>query len=262
MGSPTSSTRGRSIIARICSSRRAASRQQPGTRCAPPRRRSITHRMSTASASATATLRRRRLLTSTPSSAPAEPRGGPDGKTLLDSDTGRQSRPVPDDSVRTDKMTQPSPVNASRDKDLQPLFIAGKLAMLETGPWFPTMLKSRRPTPLRRRQAPDGRCHHPVPQCLLAGRGRHVQAVPNKAAAVKFLEYQFNKANRLAFAQQRGVIPERIDVERTRSMPTMDGASSLSISSASRSTSTPRHTRNEQQAFTDLRRRARQGLPR
>ena len=34
----------------------------------------------------------------------------------------------------------------------------------------------------------------------------------NKAAAAKFLEYQFNKENRLAFAQQRGVIPERIDV--------------------------------------------------
>src|SRR5262249_44914983 len=34
----------------------------------------------------------------------------------------------------------------------------------------------------------------------------------HKEAAAKFLEYQFNKENRLAFAQQRGVIPERIDV--------------------------------------------------
>jgi ABC-type glycerol-3-phosphate transport system substrate-binding protein len=34
----------------------------------------------------------------------------------------------------------------------------------------------------------------------------------HKEAAAKFLEYQFNKENRLAFAQQRGVIPERTDV--------------------------------------------------
>jgi ABC-type glycerol-3-phosphate transport system substrate-binding protein len=34
----------------------------------------------------------------------------------------------------------------------------------------------------------------------------------NPEAAAQLLEFMFNKENRLAFAKQRGVIPERIDV--------------------------------------------------
>ena len=34
----------------------------------------------------------------------------------------------------------------------------------------------------------------------------------NQPAAAEFVQYMFNKDNRLLFAKQRGVIPERIDV--------------------------------------------------
>ncbi|MDP2662512.1 MAG: substrate-binding domain-containing protein, partial [Dehalococcoidia bacterium] len=49
------------------------------------------------------------------------------------------------DLTLTDKTTQPSPVNAGRDEDLQPLFLAGQLAMLETGSWMPTIMQNDAP---------------------------------------------------------------------------------------------------------------------
>jgi ABC-type glycerol-3-phosphate transport system substrate-binding protein len=140
-------------------------------------------------------------------------RYGPDGKSLLNSEIGVNAAQFLTDLARTDQTTQPNPVNASRDTDLQPLFLAGKLAILETGPWFPTMLKEQAPDlsygftklPMANASVPYHNAFWPDAVVMF-------KESQNKAAAAKFLEYQFNKENRLAFAQQRGVIPERVDV--------------------------------------------------
>ena len=102
---------------------------------------------------------------------------------------------------------------AGRDDGLQPLFYAGKLAMLQTGSWFPTLLKNNAPDlkyalstiPVMKEGI------KPVtafwPDCVMM-----FKQSKNQAQAVEFLEWMFNKDNRLAFAKQRGVIPERKDV--------------------------------------------------
>jgi multiple sugar transport system substrate-binding protein len=140
-------------------------------------------------------------------------RFGEDGKSLLGGEIGVKAAQFLVDIAVTDQTSQPNPVNASRDNDLQPLFIAGKLAILETGPWFPTMLKA---------QAPDiqyGIAKLPVADASVTPRSAvwpdcmvMFKQSENKEAAAAFLQYQFNKQNRLDFALQRGVIPERIDV--------------------------------------------------
>jgi multiple sugar transport system substrate-binding protein len=140
-------------------------------------------------------------------------RYGEDGKSLLNSDVGVRATQFLVDLAVTDKTTQPNPANANRDSDVQPLFIAGKLAMMETGSWFPTILKE---------QAPDlsyGIAKLPMADATIPYHNAFwpdavvmFKQSQHQDAAVKFLEYQFNKENRLAFAQQRGVIPERIDV--------------------------------------------------
>lgn len=140
-------------------------------------------------------------------------RFGPDKKSLLASDIGVRAAQFLVDLVRTDKVTQPDPVNASRDNDLQPLFMAGKLAMLETGPWFPTVLKEQAPDisygvaklPVADKSIPQRSAFWP--DCVVM-----FKSSKDPAAAATFLQYQFNKQNRLDFARQRGVIPERTDV--------------------------------------------------
>jgi multiple sugar transport system substrate-binding protein len=135
------------------------------------------------------------------------------GKSLMASEIGIKAAQFLTDIAITDQTSQPNPVNASRDNDLQPLFIAGKLAILETGPWFPTMLKA---------QAPDiqyGIAKLPIADASIPQRSAFwpdcvsmFKQTKDAAAAATFLQYQFNKQNRLDFALQRGVIPERTDV--------------------------------------------------
>jgi multiple sugar transport system substrate-binding protein len=103
--------------------------------------------------------------------------------------------------------------SAGRDGELQPLFYAGKLAMLQTGSWFPTLLKNN---------APDLAYSLVTIPVKTAGMKPITGFWPDavmmfqqskaKEAAAEFLQYMFNFDNRLLFAKQRGVIPERIDV--------------------------------------------------
>jgi multiple sugar transport system substrate-binding protein len=140
-------------------------------------------------------------------------RYGEDGKSLLNSEVGVRAAQFLIDLVVTDKTSQPSPGNANRDSDLQPLFLAGKMAMLETGSWFPTIIQQNAPDlqygiaklPMADASIPYHNAFWPD-VVVMFKQSQH------KEAAAKFLEYQFNKENRLAFAQQRGVIPERTDV--------------------------------------------------
>jgi len=111
------------------------------------------------------------------------------------------------------KITNTDYATAGRDEELQPLFYAGKLAMLITGSWFPTLLKNNAPDLAVGIEMP------PVakpdikpatgfwPDCVIMFKQtKH----PKEAATL--LEFMFGKENRLLFAKQRGVIPERIDV--------------------------------------------------
>lgn len=117
------------------------------------------------------------------------------------------------DLARTDKVTNPNPENAERDADLQPLFLAGKLAMLETGSWFPTIIQQ---------SAPD--LKFDVARIPVAKSGmQHANAFwpdvvmmfkqsQHKDEATELLKFMFTKENRLLWAKQRGVVPERTDV--------------------------------------------------
>ena len=147
---------------------------------------------------------------------------GADGNTNLWDENGKSRFNTPEGIAATQflvdlaqkyKALNPDYITASRDADLQPLFYNSKLAMLQTGSWFPTLLKNN---------APDLQVGiAPIPVAK-AGM-KHVTAFwpdavmmfkqskhPKEAA--KFLEWIYSKENRLLFAKQRGVIPERIDV--------------------------------------------------
>ena len=147
---------------------------------------------------------------------------GADGNTKLWDENGKSRFNTPEGIAATQflvdlaqkyKAVNPDFVTASRDADLQPLFYNSKLAMLETGSWYPTLLKNN---------APDLQVGIAAIPVAKAGM-KHVTAFwpdavmmfkqskhPKEAA--KFLEWMYSKENRLLFAKQRGVIPERIDV--------------------------------------------------
>jgi multiple sugar transport system substrate-binding protein len=147
---------------------------------------------------------------------------GADGNTKLWDENGKSRFNTPEGIAATQflvdlaqkyKAVNPDYITAGRDADLQTLFYNSKLAMLETGSWYPTLLKNN---------APDlqvGIAPIPVAKAgmkpvtafwpdavMMFKQSKH----PEEAA--KFLEWMYSKENRLLFAKQRGVIPERIDV--------------------------------------------------
>lgn len=136
-----------------------------------------------------------------------------DGKSRVADPEGIVAVQFLADLVLTDQVAQPSPATANRDADLQPLFLAGQMAILETGSWMPTIISNDAPdlpfdvAPLP--VAEEGMAHANVfwPDCvMMANQSKH------KEEAAELLKFMFNAENRLAFALQRGVIPERIDV--------------------------------------------------
>ncbi len=140
-------------------------------------------------------------------------RWGEDGKSLVGNEAGIQAVQYMADLTLTDQTTNPSPVNTGRDEDLQPLFLAGQLAMLQTGSWMPTIIMNSAPdlvfelAPLPVAEAGMAHASAFWPDAvLMAKQSQH------KPEAAELLKFMFNAENRLAFAKQRGVIPERIDV--------------------------------------------------
>jgi multiple sugar transport system substrate-binding protein len=147
---------------------------------------------------------------------------GADGNTKLWDKNGKSRFNTPEGIAATQflvdlaqkyKAVNPDFVTAGRDQTLQPLFYNSKLAMLETGSWYPTLLKNN---------APDLQVGIAAIPVAKAGM-KHVTAfwpdaimmfkqTKHPKEAAKFLEWMYGKENRLLFAKQRGVIPERIDV--------------------------------------------------
>lgn len=136
-----------------------------------------------------------------------------EGRSRVGDPEGVQAVQFLADLNLTDQTTQPSPVNAGRDEDLQPLFLAGQLAMLETGSWMPTIIQNDAPDlafdVAQLPVAESGMTHANAfwPDCVMMA-----QQSKNKEAAAELLKFMFNFDNRLLWAKQRGVIPERIDV--------------------------------------------------
>jgi len=136
-----------------------------------------------------------------------------DGHSLVASEEGIAAVQYLTDIVLTDKTAQPSPHNANRDADLQPLFLAKQMAMLETGSWMPTIISNDAPDlqyDLAQLPVIDVDMQHPNvfwPDCVMMA-----QQSQHKEAAAELLKSMFGAENRLQFALQRGVIPERIDV--------------------------------------------------
>src|SRR5205814_2922510 len=138
---------------------------------------------------------------------------GKDKKTRIASPEGLQAAQFMVDLTLNDKVTQPNPVNAGRDEDLQPLFMAGKLAIVETGSWFPAIIG---------RNAPDLKFDvMPLPVSKPGLKSANVfwpdavmmyKQSKNKEAAAELLKFMYSKENRLLWAKQRGVVPERTDV--------------------------------------------------
>jgi len=136
-----------------------------------------------------------------------------DGRSRIGDEEGIMAAQFLADIVLTDQTAQPSPASANRDADLQPLFLGGQMGILETGSWMPTIIKNDAPdlafalAPLP--VAEEGMAHANVfwPDCVMMA-----QQSTNKEGAAELLKFMFNAENRLAFAKQRGVIPERVDV--------------------------------------------------
>jgi len=136
-----------------------------------------------------------------------------DGHTRIASEEGLRAAQFLADIVLNDQTAQPSPSSANRDADLQPLFLGGQMGILETGSWMPTIIQNDAPdlqfalAPLPVAEA--GMSHANVfwPDCVMMA-----QQSQQKEAAAELLKFMFNAENRLAFAKQRGVIPERVDV--------------------------------------------------
>jgi multiple sugar transport system substrate-binding protein len=136
-----------------------------------------------------------------------------DGKSRVGDPEGIAAVQFLADLVLTDGASQPSPASANRDADLQPLFLGGQLAILETGSWMPTIIQNDAPdlqyslAPLPVADASLDHANAFWPDCVMMA-----EQSENKEAAGTLLEFMFNFENRLQWALQRGVIPERIDV--------------------------------------------------
>lgn len=136
-----------------------------------------------------------------------------DGHSRVASDEGIAAVQFLADIVLKDKTAQPSPSSADRDHDLQPLFLGKQMAILETGSWMPTIIMHDAPDlKFDVAQLPVARAdlkHANVfwPDCVMISKqSKH------KEETATLLKFMYTADNRLKFAKQRGVIPERIDV--------------------------------------------------
>ena len=140
-------------------------------------------------------------------------RWGENGRSRVGDPEGIAAVQFLADLALNDKVSQPSPASANRDSDLQPLFLSGQLAILETGSWMPTIIQNDAPDlqfALAQLPVADASMGHPNvfwPDCVMMA-----EQSENKEAAATVLEFMFNFENRLNWALQRGVIPERTDV--------------------------------------------------
>ena len=111
---------------------------------------------------------------------------GADGNTKLWDENGKSRFNTPEGIAATQflvdlaqkyKAVNPDYMTASRDADLQTLFYNSKLAMLETGSWYPDAAEEQRARPASRHRAhPGSEGRHEARDRVLARRDDDVQA--------------------------------------------------------------------------------------
>jgi len=117
------------------------------------------------------------------------------------------------DLVNKDKVTEPN-VGENDRGTLQDLFLAGKLAMIETGPWFGGMIQERAKT-MPFAVAPMPHNQGKPQQTLLVTDSIIVfKSAKNTDAVVKFLEYAYRDGPRLEFDKDFGMLPTEKSVAR------------------------------------------------
>jgi multiple sugar transport system substrate-binding protein len=133
------------------------------------------------------------------------------GKPAFNNKAGAEALQFMVDLVHKHKVTQPNVGEHDRGL-LQDLFIAGDLAMVETGPWFASMLEERAPN-LKWDVAPMP-CNDGKTQSTLMVTDSIVMfnTSKNKQAAAKYLEFIFRDKYRLAFNKAFGMLPVRYSV--------------------------------------------------
>lgn len=136
-----------------------------------------------------------------------------DGKSRFRSPEAIQATQFLVDLAQKYKVTNLDFNSAGRDEELQPLFYAGKLAMLQTGSWLPTLIQNNAPDlPYAIEMIPVAQAGMQPTTGFWPDSVIMFKQTKHPEAAATLLEFMFNKENRLDFAKQRGVIPERIDV--------------------------------------------------
>lgn len=140
---------------------------------------------------------------------------GHNGKWNINSSYGVKALSFLDTMIKNG-YTNPNPTGSEMQSDLQPVFLAGKLAMIETGSWLVAMLQQSAPnlkyaiTNLPVANSGEKPATLTEPDCIMVFKTNTTQN--HKAEVGRFLEFMFNKSNRLNFANQRGCVPERKDV--------------------------------------------------
>jgi multiple sugar transport system substrate-binding protein len=129
-----------------------------------------------------------------------------DGKWALNSPENIEAFTFMNDLINTDKVTNPKPTAINRD-ELQKVFSAGKLTMLMTANFFPTLLKTDAPG-LNYGVAPmpvnDGK---PQTALFVEDSLMVFKSAKNPQAVGKFLDYFYSDKNYQDFVTKEGFLP-------------------------------------------------------
>ena len=167
----------------------------------------------------------------------------PDGQAAFNSEAGLEALNFELGLVK-DGFSQPQPTGYNRE-DLQNLFRAGKIAMTISGPWFAGMLKKENPDLTFGVTFIPGKTGPVVPaveDVLVV-----FDSCENKDLAAKFLAFWYTDENRLAFAKDSGMLPEKPSVAASSELAA-DPHRRFFIEALPKGRFTPTHPKWEQMA--------------
>jgi multiple sugar transport system substrate-binding protein len=135
------------------------------------------------------------------------------GKCRVNDAAGVEALQFMVDLANKYKVTEPN-VGENDRGTLQDLFLAGKLAMIETGPWFGGMVQERAKN-LQFAVAPMPHNQGKKQQTLLVTDSIIVfKSSRHKDAVVKFLQFAYDDPRRLEFDKDFGMLPTETSVSQ------------------------------------------------
>ena len=135
------------------------------------------------------------------------------GKCRVNDAAGVEALQFMVDLANKYKVTEPN-VGENDRGTLQDLFLAGKLAMIETGPWFGGMVQERAKN-LQFAVAPMPHNQGKKQQTLLVTDSIIVfKSSKHKDAVVKFLQFAYDDPRRLEFDKDFGMLPTETSVSQ------------------------------------------------